>query len=29
MHEAWWITLPNAFIVINVVMGFFALTTWL
>ena len=29
MHEAWWITLPKAFLVINVVMVFFALTTWL
>ncbi|HEY3182076.1 MAG TPA: complex I subunit 1 family protein, partial [Gaiellaceae bacterium] len=28
-HEAWWITLPKAFIVINVVMLFFAFTTWL
>jgi NADH-quinone oxidoreductase subunit H len=28
-HEAWWITIPKAFIVINVVMVFFALTTWL
>ncbi len=29
MHEAWWITIPKAFLVINVVMVFFALTTWL
>jgi NADH-quinone oxidoreductase subunit H len=29
VHEAWWITLPKAFLVINVVMVFFALTTWL
>ena len=29
MHEAWWITLPKAFIVINVVMVAFAYTTWL
>ena len=29
MHEAWWITLPKAFLVINVVMVFFAFTTWL
>jgi NADH-quinone oxidoreductase subunit H len=28
-HEAWWITIPKAFIVINVVMLFFAFTTWL
>jgi NADH-quinone oxidoreductase subunit H len=28
-HEAWWITLPKAFVVINVVMVFFAFTTWL
>jgi NADH-quinone oxidoreductase subunit H len=28
-HEAWWITVPKAFIVINVVMVFFAFTTWL
>jgi NADH-quinone oxidoreductase subunit H len=28
-HEAWWITLPKAAIVINVVMLFFAFTTWL
>jgi NADH-quinone oxidoreductase subunit H len=28
-HEAWWITLPKALIVINVVMVFFAFTTWL
>jgi NADH-quinone oxidoreductase subunit H len=28
-HEAWWITIPKAFIVINVVMVFFAFTTWL
>ena len=28
-HEAWWVTLPKAFLVINVVMVFFALTTWL
>jgi NADH-quinone oxidoreductase subunit H len=27
--EAWWITIPKAFIVINVVMVFFAFTTWL
>ena len=29
MHEAWWITIPKAFLVINVVMVFFAFTTWL
>ena len=29
MHEPWWITLVKAFIVINVVMVFFAFTTWL
>jgi len=29
MHEPWWITVPKAFIVINVVMVFFAFTTWL
>ena len=29
MHEAWWISIPKAFLVINVVMVFFALTTWL
>jgi NADH-quinone oxidoreductase subunit H len=29
MREAWWITIPKAFIVINVVMVFFAFTTWL
>jgi NADH-quinone oxidoreductase subunit H len=29
MHEPWWITIPKAFLVINVVMVFFALTTWL
>ncbi|HZT17120.1 MAG TPA: NADH-quinone oxidoreductase subunit NuoH [Gaiellaceae bacterium] len=28
-HEAWWITVPKAFLVINVVMLFFAFTTWL
>jgi NADH-quinone oxidoreductase subunit H len=28
-HEAWWITIPKAFVVINVVMVFFAFTTWL
>ncbi len=28
-HEAWWITIPKAFVVINVVMLFFAFTTWL
>jgi NADH-quinone oxidoreductase subunit H len=28
-HEAWWITIPKAFIVVNVVMVFFAFTTWL
>jgi len=28
-HEPWWITLPKAFVVINVVMLFFAFTTWL
>jgi NADH-quinone oxidoreductase subunit H len=28
-HEAWWITIPKAFLVINVVMVFFAFTTWL
>ena len=29
MREAWWITIPKAFVVINVVMVFFAFTTWL
>jgi len=29
MREAWWITLPKAFLVINLVMVFFAFTTWL
>jgi NADH-quinone oxidoreductase subunit H len=29
MHEPWWITIPKALIVINVVMVFFAFTTWL
>jgi NADH-quinone oxidoreductase subunit H len=29
VHEAWWITIPKAFLVVNVVMAFFALTTWL
>jgi NADH-quinone oxidoreductase subunit H len=29
VHEAWWITIPKAFLVINVVMVFFAFTTWL
>ncbi len=29
MHETWWITIPKAFLVINVVMVFFAFTTWL
>ena len=29
MHEPWWITVPKAFVVINVVMVFFAFTTWL
>ena len=29
MHEPWWITIIKALIVINVVMVFFALTTWL
>src|SRR5881392_2790624 len=29
MHEAWWITIIKAFVVINVVMVFFAFTTWL
>jgi NADH-quinone oxidoreductase subunit H len=28
-HEAWWITIPKGLVVINVVMVFFALTTWL
>jgi NADH-quinone oxidoreductase subunit H len=28
-HEPWWITLPKAFLVINIVMLFFAFTTWL
>ena len=28
MTEPWWITIPKAFIVINVVMLFFAFTTW-
>ena len=28
MHEPWWITLPKAFIVVNIVMLFFAFTTW-
>jgi NADH-quinone oxidoreductase subunit H len=27
--EPWWITIPKAFLVINVVMVFFAFTTWL
>ena len=27
-HEPWWITIPKAFVVINVVMVFFAFTTW-
>src|SRR5205085_4095753 len=29
VNEAWWITIPKAFLVINVVMVFFAFTTWL
>ena len=29
MHEVWWITLIKSAIVVNVVMLFFALTTWL
>src|SRR5437763_10260830 len=29
MREAWLITIPKAFLVINVVMVFFAFTTWL
>ena len=29
MHEPWWITIPKAFVVINIVMVFFAFTTWL
>ena len=29
MHEPWWISLPKAFIVINLVMVAFAYTTWL
>jgi len=29
MHEPWWITIVKAFVVINVVMVFFAFTTWL
>jgi NADH-quinone oxidoreductase subunit H len=29
VHEPWWITIPKALIVINVVMVFFAFTTWL
>jgi len=29
MHEPWWIMIPKAFLVINVVMVFFAFTTWL
>ncbi|MFL5925399.1 MAG: NADH-quinone oxidoreductase subunit NuoH [Gaiellaceae bacterium] len=29
MTEAWWITIPKAFVVVNVVMVFFAFTTWL
>ena len=28
-NEPWWITIPKAFLVINVVMVFFAFTTWL
>ena len=28
MHEPWWITIVKAFVVINVVMVFFAFTTW-
>ena len=28
MTEPWWITVPKAFIVINIVMLFFAFTTW-
>src|SRR5436190_18760871 len=28
-REAWWITIPKAFVVINVVMVFFAFTPWL
>jgi len=29
VSEAWWITIPKAFLVVNVVMVFFAFTTWL
>jgi len=29
MHESWWITIIKAFLVINIVMLFFAFTTWL
>jgi NADH-quinone oxidoreductase subunit H len=29
VREAWWITIPKAFVVINIVMVFFAFTTWL
>jgi NADH-quinone oxidoreductase subunit H len=29
VREAWWITIPKAFLVINIVMVFFAFTTWL
>ena len=29
MTEPWWITVPKAFVVINIVMLFFAFTTWL
>jgi len=29
MHEVWWITVIKAFVVINIVMLFFAFTTWL
>jgi NADH-quinone oxidoreductase subunit H len=28
VHEPWWITIPKGFVVINVVMVFFAFTTW-
>jgi NADH-quinone oxidoreductase subunit H len=28
-HEAWWISIPKALVVVNVVMVFFAFTTWL
>jgi NADH-quinone oxidoreductase subunit H len=28
-NEPWWITIPKAFLVVNVVMVFFAFTTWL